>query len=423
MITTIISIIGILVFFNLFYKLQYGIATYMLYIFLVPMEIYIFGHIVGLNVALALMLFLLLGKQINKYYGNDLKPFLFLFLAQACLIPLHFSEEPIMYQINSFRIDLMTLICPFAILCTATDKKIIKIYNLILYLVIFISTIYGLSLLTMIGQNPYMEIVNSITSKQSLDQTNVLEEGVRLFGYIESVFGTVTSYGIFLILSAVYVFYDLQKNEKKLLPIIALTLITTNIIVCGSRSVLMGYLFCILFYLLLKRQYKSLLYTSLVALFTILLIIEIMPEYMVFVKSFGSSDYGGSSFEMRDSQFVGCFQSIKDNVLFGNGYGWTGWYRNEIGRHPIMLSFESILIQILCNGGLTGLFIWLIFVFLYTKRSGFLENTKDENAIIVLVLLGGFLARSFLTGDYGGMRYLLIFYALIRSKQRLVTSI
>ena len=42
-------------------------------------------------------------------------------------------------------------------------------------------------------------------------------------------------------------------------------------------------------------------------------------------------------------QFKGCFDAIKSNPVFGLGYGWTGWYRSTIGRHPTMLSFESCL--------------------------------------------------------------------------------
>lgn len=47
-----------------------------------------------------------------------------------------------------------------------------------------------------------------------------------------------------------------------------------------------------------------------------------------------------SSLSSWMEQLYGCFEEIDNSLLFGKGFGWTGYYTTLHGDHPIILSFE-----------------------------------------------------------------------------------
>lgn len=419
MITAIIAL-SIICLVLIFFKYDWGIGIYLLFSFLVPFRYLYFGGgvLIGenlLSLILLGVLFLWLPNKVGAYRVglSMITPFLFLFIVQALFIPFHFSDMPILDQFNLFRIDIMRTFLPFIIISLVCYKKRnAALFTNVMYLAIAISTIYGIFLITMLGQNPYIDIINPILQYDVRDQDMVLEEGIRAFGYISSVYPHVTEYGYFLIFSSVFLIYQL-KRDTTIIPKILLGLVLVNVIICGSRSVLLGEAIVILVFLIYNRQFKVILISVILIAIVWVLLSYFVPQYFLFLKSIGDESANGSSVNLRIEQFRGCIDSIQNNPIFGNGYSWTGWYRTVIGRHPTMLSFESILIAILCNNGIMGLIIWGIMVFLVFKQlSKCFHGNKELKRAITLLLIGYF-GYTLFTGDYGTFQAMMVFYALI----------
>ena len=418
---TAITILSFLCLLFLLIKLEWGLGLYLLLLFLVPFYyLYLGGPIIGENLLSLIILVLLLFR--SRKYGNlkldkislsILSPFLFLFLAQAILIPFHFSEMPFSDQFNRFRIDIMRLFLPFAILSVVSyDKSNAILFKNVLYLAIAVATSYGIFLISMPGQNPYIDAINSILGYDVQDQSRILDEGVRTFGYISSVHPHVTEYGYFLIFSSVFLLYQF-KRDKTIIPKLLFGLVMVNVIICGSRSVLLAEGIVLFVYLCYNHQFKVLVIALVLLIVTWLVLKRFVPNYLLFLGSIGDESISGSSINGRWGQFQGCFEAIKVNPIFGLGYGWTGWFCYTFGHHPTMLSFESCLIQILCNNGIMGLVIWgTMVVFVFKKISRYFKGNVEFKKMISLLLLAYF-AYTFFTGDYGTFRVMMIFYSLI----------
>ena len=113
---------------------------------------------------------------------------------------------------------------------------------------------------------------------------------------------------------------------------------------------------------------------------------------------------------MRLSQFEGCIKETSSNPLFGLGYGWTNFYHQIHGDHPIILSFESLIFVIICNWGVMGFVIWGLFVYKHTRIN---RNMRVNEVVLLDCLLIFFITYTCITGLYDFMRYFLIFYILI----------
>lgn len=417
---TAISIISFFCLFLLFVKYEWGVGIYILIFFLVPFYyLYLGGFKIGENLLSLILLLLLFVWALNREGISStgfslLTPFLFLFFIQALLIPFHITEMPLSEQFKLFRIDIMRLFLPFVMISLADyDKRNASIFTYSMYLAIAIASLYGIFLILIPGQNPYIDAINPVLEYDIGDQEKVLEEGIRVFGYISSVYPHVTEYGYFLVFSSVFLLYQF-KRDTSIIPKVLFGLVLINVVVCGSRSVLMAEGIVLFVYLLYNRQIRVLITAAVLVTAAWLFVKRFMPEYVLFLNSIGDESIaGGSSIDLRMGQFRGCFNALKDHPIFGLGYGWAGWYRSTIGRHPTMLSFESCLIQILCNNGIMGLLVWGIMVVLVFKTvSKHFEDNREIKRAISLLLIAYF-SYTFFTGDYGTFRAMIIFYALI----------
>ena len=418
----VISFFSVIILLLTFIKIDWGIGAFLLFYFLVPLYALPIGD--RFSIGTNLYYFILLGVfyvwlsgkgGIKKMNILLMTPFLFLFLAQAVLIPLHSSEMSIVEQLGALRIDLMSLFLPFVIIGVLfSNKKNRELYVIVLYIAIGVSSLYTLYLLTMIGQNPYIDTIRVWISHSEEwgSQDRIIEEGIRQFGYITSVYKHTTEYGVFLIFSSVFLLNQFGRDQSYV-PRVLYGLVLVCVFVCGSRSVLMTEVILVLVFLLQQRRFKWFLWASLLIVVAWIFILYFLPDYMLFISSIRDDSVAGSSIGMRMNQFDGCLDSIQQNPLFGNGYGWTGWYRNTIGHHPVMLSFESCLIQILCNNGLMGIIIWSSFVIMLLRIvNKHFSGNNDIYRTVVLMLVGYF-SYTFFTGDYGTFRVMMVFYALI----------
>ena len=164
------------------------------------------------------------------------------------------------------------------------------------------------------------------------------------------------------------------------------------------------------------RNFKLSISLSIVGVFlyVILALNDDLTNYFASILDFSNkkTEVKGSNFEMRYQQFVGSLNEIKGNELVGKGYSWTSYYMNNNGTHPIILAFESLFFVVICNSGMLGSIIWIIFFFSLFLPQRKLIKIKKMNYIIDSLVICYF-SFSIVTGEYGYLRYFIIFYCFL----------
>jgi hypothetical protein len=115
---------------------------------------------------------------------------------------------------------------------------------------------------------------------------------------------------------------------------------------------------------------------------------------------------------MRLEQLGGVFDEIKDSPIIGKGYGWNGYYMVNNGIHPVIVTFESLLMVVLANNGLIGIVLWTIFVFHTFKVNKSIMLDQQDNYLLNILLIA-YISYSLLTGEYGYMKFYMMFYAVV----------
>ena len=174
-------------------------------------------------------------------------------------------------------------------------------------------------------------------------------------------------FGLFLGLAMVYL-YSLKDKMKSLFIYLLMIFVVGCIFLCGIRTPIGAIFVTVLFYLLMSRQIKLMIYAIIWDLYAILLskysrVISNIDS--IFTRGNRQTNVEGSSFEMRFEQFNGCLREIRDCIVFGKGYGWSSYYISIHELHSCVISFESLVFVVLCNNGIVGcLFgdyiIWLL---------------------------------------------------------------
>ena len=72
----------------------------------------------------------------------------------------------------------------------------------------------------------------------------------------------------------------------------------------------------------------------------------------------------------------------------------------------------DLIYVILCNSGFIGILVWGIFLVKLFKNTAKISNNK-EIVIFAITLTTYYLAYSVITGEYGYMKYLILFYTFI----------
>lgn len=417
------AILGIIIFLIIilsFIKLRIGIAIYLAYLMLVPyMQIHFAGLTFSYNlVNLIILLAFFFEFKVKHNYKINFKPFIpFFILYAGYFILMLFSDgTPFDYMIEKFRQNIMQIfILAFVmwnvIVCTPSSTKL---FRNVCFICIFIATIYGLFLTRMEGINPYIMSVMNITGNE-YDIEYLTRDTGRMFGRIASVFLHPMTFGLYLGLSFIFIcsYFKKKANTNIYILLILLVITLINVFTCGVRSVIAGLGITGLFYLLLLRKLKTFIWSA-VFIGIIYCIISSIPELSDYVMSIGdtkSTNIGGSSLEMRINQFSGCFDIINNNLLSGKGFNWHSYYMQLHTSHPQLLYFESLIFVILCDFGLVGAILWIIYsykMFHYTYNLGKLKQTLFPLSLFIF-----YLSYSCITGEYGYMQIFILFYIIM----------
>jgi hypothetical protein len=308
--------------------------------------------------------------------------------------------------------DLISMILiPFVLTNIAKfDDESWRFVKKILLVSIVISVAYGLFLIPLKGMNPYTIELKKLVGGTGFSENWLMEEG-RIFGRITGTFAHPMYYANFLLYSFLYVLYLCVGKKERKIKLLALVILFC-LMTCGVRSGIMALMGVFAFFCLRTRKTKTFVYIG--ALIIVLLVCSVLfPSFFEYISSpffpDESSSTRGSSFSMRIEQFAKSLDVISGRELFGMGYGWTTWYMQVKTIHPYLLGFESLVLKLVCEGGLLGI---LLFVWLYKKMYG-LKIQLKHNKLFCELMITAYLCYTLFTGDYLYSVYFLLFYSMI----------
>lgn len=414
------SLIVLLAFFNL----RLSIALYVSYMILVPyLQFNVAGASLSYNLVNTVLLLSFLYQWKKKKRQVDIKlfgPFLILFFA---LFALTFFEwdTPWLIQFDYMRSTVMRTFIVSLIIwnISKADLRLLEYIKVALIISIIVSGVYGLILMNLGGGNPYTTFLSSyFNSKRDFADVYTSEDGLLSFSTAYKIQSTMIhpmTWGLNLCFLIV-IFIALSYKEKKRWYYILIALIAFNVLISGVRTGIATLLIACTYYLFMIRNFKAFFYGALLVLLgytTISTNPDLSNIFTSFIDIKGTkSDVKGSSISMRVEQLEGVFNEIRGNELFGKGYGWTTYYQSLNGDHPVILAFESLIFVVLCNNGLIGLLIWIIFFLLLFKLHRKLIKSKNDILFLdILVIV--YLAYSIGTGEYGYMPIFTIYYSYL----------
>ena len=406
-----------------FVKLKVGVSLFLLYMICVPFVMINIGDkTLGVNVINTTFL---VSYLLHVYLKNEkidwqpFVPFIAYYLLALVVIPLQ-SGMPLIDMFDQWRKDVMMYtFLPFVMWnVMKNDHSSIKLFKNTILLGIVIAVAYGLFLTTQGGNNPYQMIMLIISGGNGNDVDwaayySAFGSG-RIFGRISSIFQHPMQFALFLGFSSIYVFF-IRKYFKKPVFVVLVAAIGFMAVACGVRSVLGGLVVTTVYYFLKERNLRMAAYIVFFGIFFYLVVSQIpmMSAYLGSVADINNSSgaiSGGSSIGSRIDQFYGAIDEMKNDPYLGLGYGWTDYYQRLYGNHPVCYAFESLLMVIICNYGAYGFVLWGILI------CGVLQNNTKMNfkeTSLVNALFVFYVSYSCITGDYGYVKFFLIFYVLM----------
>lgn len=401
-----------------FINTKASLCLYLAYMLFVPfVQIDLPGLHLGENLVSTMILAGFLIKNWSKRKMLDFsifKPFFFLYVFYLVMI-LFQRDTPMGFMLNSYRVNIMRIfILPFVLWnAYLMDRKILNAIQRTLLISVLIICLYGLFLTQMQGFNPWLMAVLPLGGSEFNEEYAFSGLDGRIFGRISSVFPHPMTNGLFLCISFVYVWAVRKWIDNKYLLIFLLGIISLDIMFCGVRSAIAGLGAGVVFYLILTRKIKLALWVV-IGLYAALLVAQNIPGLSDYLGSIADIEnkkgsVQGSSIDMRIEQLNGCFREIQNCFLVGKGYDWTSYYHSIKGDHPIILAFESLIYVVLCNNGFLGIIAWSIFFFMIFR----MRWPVKELRYLIPTLFVTYIAYSCITGEFGYIRYTLIFYVVV----------
>ena len=303
------------------------------------------------------------------------------------------------------------VLIPFVLMNVAKfDEKSWMFIKKVVLLSIALSVAYGLFLIPLKGLNPYTIELKKMMGGTGVSEKWLMEEG-RIFGRITGTFTHPMFYANYLLYSFIYVLYLYMEKKDRVEKILIVCLLFC-LMTCGVRSGIMALMGVFAFFCLTMKKKKVFVYIGAVSC-SALLCSWLFPDFFDYIISpfisNENSNTHGSSFSMRMSQFSKSLDVISGRELFGQGYGWTTWYLQQKGNHPYLFGFESLILKVVCEGGLLGVFL---FIWLY-KKMYCLKIQVSRNKLFCNLMITAYICYTLFTGDYLYSVYFLLFYSLI----------
>jgi len=205
-------------------------------------------------------------------------------------------------------------------------------------------------------------------------------------------------------------------KEKKIGYFGLAALLLFNLLISGVRTGIAAIVICGTYYLLRSRQFKLIVFAVAVILVGFTLV-NVNKDLSNIVTSFtdisgSKSNVKGSTIAMRLDQLQGAMNEIKGREMYGKGYGWTSYYQLKHGDHPVLLAFESLIFVVLCNSGILGMFIWLLFFLMLFKLQRKILKAKADVYLMDTIIVV-YVAYATGTGEYGYIEIFSIYYVFL----------
>lgn len=360
--------------FFTFQKSSFGIAIFLAARVLIPEVVRLPIESLSLNSGIILVVF---GIYILKLFQNGGKLHvntayircLFVFVTCSAII-LPFSnfmdlQDQYMKLVEFFLANVLPAILAICIIKTDDDLKIIITAFLV---VICISMTYGLISFIM-QDNPYVIFFQKFYSYAYYADSTLYDwRGYRP----SATFISGNTYGYFLTMTIPLCAFWVSKKKYGILSKAALILLLVNLLACKRRSAMIAIAFFFIFWYISGNPSKRIKQTlfALIPCIALVFVIFITPSLvsiknmlittLIFWDDNAISGMAGtgSSIALRIRQATYPFTEIKDNLLFGHGFGWCECYIEAFKLHPQLYGFESILATGICEFGLIAFILY-----------------------------------------------------------------
>lgn len=407
------SIIIVATIFAVIINTYFGCCMFLISRILIPENARFLNTGLSINTLIILITFLalLISKKrklvISRIDGKYLRLIIGLFFVFFVLIlPSNYGDllEQIIHLIQFGLTELMPAI--MALFLINSSSKICTIERVFIYCTI-ISCTYGV-VTVLIGANPYID------SMANWQMNLVSWKGIAT----SATFVSTNTFGYFLALAVPYSFYLYDAYHKtsdrkmQLLIKVAIMLELICILLCKKRS---AFITCAFFLMILsfgKLTYKVFIRIIIIFLLVVLLFIILtnvaefskLGDYIkatIFfwndnaVEGIASTGQLGSTWELRIRQVTYPFKEIKDNYLFGHGFGWTAWYLDKFRLHPFLFGFETIISLCLCENGLLGPILYGCF---FKKSYNYMKKYSIRKPNIEMMYVLCYVVNTIATG-------------------------
>ena len=287
-------------------------------------------------------------------------------------------------------------------------------------------SLYCLIVLTIFGALNFIDksamFVNALTEGRTSNTIEGVNMGdIYLYSNrfrVQSMFKSAFDYG-YIHLHGWY-----RGLEGKIAFAIALACCSFGILICGCRIVWVSAIFSIACYSMWGFQLSRNVIYGITAIILLIVSYNTIPAVEekvnqvtdMFVEN---SETGGSSIQMRMTQYVSVLIRIEGNEWLGLGKGYWNYIYNE-DRSSIedILGVESVILQNLLEQGIIGLILWATFysiIFFYFWKNRTKRKVLTGLGVSTLTL---YLVYSIGTGELGSVYPTMLTMKMIESKKR-----
>ena len=242
---------------------------------------------------------------------------------------------------------------------------------------------------------------------------------------VQSMFLNPFDYGYICLLALLFNLYCRKlKLATKKEYFISLFGALFGILSCNTRTLLFCSFIGILVYTLCVYNLKQKVRISLIVCIIVTILLNMFPDYtdyfseMIMSVFDSNSKIQGSSWAMREMQFLTVIYHIKDNLLLGNGKGYffidMGYAEGGLSTlmdHDL-LGLEGVYLFNLLERGIIGTIFyyvyWIAIILLFYKLRKFDKSTTG----FALALISSYLCFAHFTGELSSLAPTLFFVGI-----------
>lgn len=410
----LVNFVPILILAFSFFRFEISLFLFICYSILVPLDGFNIGPIHLGNNFLYLLMFIPFIVKGNKIKYDIYKPFITFYAILLAYMAVQY-RMPMGEELNRYRQEVMSVFLLPIMVYSASLKnpKVLSYVKIALIISGTISLVYGVFLMLMpAGLNPYLIYLEQINPTFEY-KIEYAEAAGRAIGRVFSTMARPQTWAYFL---GMFLFFVMFFVKQKVVKTILLVLTVYNILFCGVRTVIVASALPVIYYFvhcgLLKIKIVLQMGVFLFVLYFVISSNADLYDYLLSITGSNKSSTVGSDSDMRLLQLEGCFDEIRNNPLFGNGFRWTAYYNETYGNHPKSWTFESLVFVILACWGYVGFIVWGYFFFRLYRQ---ILSIPSQDKIYLIILFMYYVLFTLATGEYCNIIQFSLYYAIFYS--------